>query len=988
MESTTSKKSYWLGRRPGHQGPRPISGSQGMVEKSTTGANIKLRKPIKFGTWNVRSLLQVGKLNLLENELARLSIKICGFSEVWWTGKGHFMKDTGHKVVYSGSDQKHRQGVALWLHSDIANSLISYEPISPRLICATLRATPQNITVIQVYAPTTSDNEDDQEQFYEDLQRAINKAPKRSTMVVLGDFNAKIGKCPSQLPTVGQYGLGERNDAGDTLFSFCEANSLSIVNTLFKQPARRQYTWTSPDGKHRNQIDYILVHKRWRKSITNCRTYPGSDCNSDHNLLVATFKAKFQKVENSVSTIKLDLQALKGHKGLDYAAAVSNRFEALNLLEQENTPQELWTATKEILKEEAAKHIKQPKRSKVKNWLSQEALERAAEKRYAKTYNPEKYKKLKAEVQRLVRRDKQEYIEGICGDIERESKKGNSRSLFRCLHTLTDERKVKLNMIKNSNGQVLINPIDIAGRWKEYTEELYNTADTRSQLPSSLENQREPPPLMSEIESAINGIKLGKAPGSDEIPIELIRSGGQVTKQVMHKICTEVWETGEWPEDWGSSTFIPIPKKGDISQCTNYRTISLVSHASKVLLKVILNRIQTKTEHELPDEQAGFRPGRGTRDQTTNLRIIMAKHREYNQPLYMCFIDFRKAFDSVQHEKLWWTMLDMGYPPHLVNLLAKLYKNQKAAVRVAGVVSDWFRIGKGVRQGCILSPYLFNIVSEMVMRKALHNFQGGITIGGRKISNLRYADDIVLLASSAEELQDLVNRITRAGEEYNLLINSSKTKIMALNGEPFTIKINNEELEQVNKFTYLGSIIADDSSCSADIKHRLALGNCILTKLKTLWQGHTLTLQTKVRLIKALVWSVTTYGGESWTIKKDDEKKLQAFEMKTLRRVLGISWREHKTNESIIQETGYKREFLGLIKQKKLAYAGHVMRKNNSLEKTIVQGMVPGKRNRGRPRRSWMDDITDWSGLSVENVVRTVQDRQKWRMIVQNAAKP
>src|SRR6201996_6044320 len=121
------------------------------------------------------------------------------------------------------------------------------------------------------------------------------------------------------------------------------------------------------------------------------------------------------------------------------------------------------------------------------------------------------------------------------------------------------------------------------------------------------------------------------------------------------------------------------------------------------------------------------------------LRVPMAKLREHNQPLYMCFIDFQKAFDSVQHKELWWAMLDMGYPPHLVNLLANLYKSQRASVRIAVVMSEWFSIRKGVRQWCVLSPYLFNIVSETVMRKALENFQGGISIGGRKISNLCYA---------------------------------------------------------------------------------------------------------------------------------------------------------------------------------------------------------------------------------------------------------
>lgn len=540
-------------------------------------------------------------------------------------------------------------------------------------------------------------------------------------------------------------------------------------------------------------------------------------------------------------------------------------------------------------------------------------------------------------------------------------------------------------MIKSSSGETITDPKAIAARWKEYTEELYCNNDiSNSPLPTVY--NKEPPPLRSEIVKAMETVNLRKSPGADGVPIELLRFGGNKIVDIIHRICEEVWETGEWPSEWGLSTFIPIPKKGDLLQCANYRTISLVSHASKILLKVILNRMKLKTEQEVPDEQAGFRPGRGTRDQITNLRIIMAKLREHQQPLYMCFIDFQKAFDCVQHEKLWWAMLEMGYPSHLVNLLANLYKGQKAAVRIAGELSEWFGIHKGVRQGCVLSPYLFNIISEAVMRKALERFKGGITIGGRRINNLRYADDIVLLAASQEELQDLLTRIAEVGKEYNLMINVNKTKVMSSDGQKLSISIGNTELEQVTKFPYLGSWITEDGRCKDDIKHRMALGRAVSGKLKILWKSHSLSLKTKVEVCKVLVWTVVSYGCESWTIDKESESKLHAFEMKTLRQMLGISWQEHRTNESILQETGYTRELVSNIKKKKLRYVGHVARKNDSLEKLIIEGMVEGKRRRGRPRKTWIDDVTQWTGLSIKEMIRLAKERTQWRNIVHNAA--
>ena len=168
-------------------------------------------------------------------------------------------------------------------------------------------------------------------------------------------------------------------------------------------------------------------------------------------------------------------------------------------------------------------------------------------------------------------------------------------------------------------------------------------------------------------------------------------------------ICQQIWKTQQWPQDWKTSVFIPISKKSNAKECSNYRTTALISHADKVILKILQARLQQYVNPELPDIQAGFRKARGTRDQIASIHWIIEKAREFQKNIYFCFIDYAKAFDCVDHKKLWKILKEMGISDHLTCLLRNLYAGQEATVRT-GHTTDCFQIGKGVRQVCILSP--------------------------------------------------------------------------------------------------------------------------------------------------------------------------------------------------------------------------------------------------------------------------------------------
>ena len=218
--------------------------------------------------------------------------------------------------------------------------------------------------------------------------------------------------------------------------------------------------------------------------------------------------------------------------------------------------------------------------------------------------------------------------------------------------------------------------------------------------------QLEPDILECEVKWALGSITTHKTPGGDGIPVELFQILKDDAEKVLHPICQQIWKTQQWPQDWKRSIFIPIPNKGNVKEYSNYHTISLISHTSKVMLKILQAGHQQYLNCELPDIQAGLRKGRGTKDQVANIHWIIEKVREFQKNY--SFIDCAKAFDYVDHNKLWKILQEMGIADYLTCLLRNLYGGQEATVRTGHGTTYWFQIRKGICQGCILSPCLLN----------------------------------------------------------------------------------------------------------------------------------------------------------------------------------------------------------------------------------------------------------------------------------------
>ena len=228
------------------------------------------------------------------------------------------------------------------------------------MISVCFQGKPFNITVIQVYAPTSNTEEAEVERFYEDLQALLELTPKKDVLFIIGDWNTKVGNQETSGVT-GKFGLGVQNEAGQRLIEFCQENALVIANILFQQHRRRLYTWTSPDGQYQNQIDYILYSQRWKSSIQSAKTRPGADCDSDHELLIGKFRLKLKKVGKTTRPFRYDLNQIP----YDYTVEVRNRFKGLDLIDR--VPEELWKEVCNVVQEAAIKTIHKKKKCKRQN---------------------------------------------------------------------------------------------------------------------------------------------------------------------------------------------------------------------------------------------------------------------------------------------------------------------------------------------------------------------------------------------------------------------------------------------------------------------------------------------------------------------------------------------------------------------------------------------------------------------------------------------
>ena len=421
---------------------------------------------------------------------------------------------------------------------------------------------------------------------------------------------------------------------------------------------------------------------------------------------------------------------------------------------------------------------------------------------------------------------------------------------------------------------------------------------------------------------------------------------------------------------------------------------SLLSIAAKVYNKILLNRIRDEVDPILRKNQAGFRPGRSCAQQIHILRRVLEGFRDYQLPLVVTFIDFKKAFDSINRKVMFAVLRHYGIPEAVVNAISVLYKNSKSAVMVDGGLSDPFDVTTGVLQGDVLAPFLFVVLVDYLLKKATSQLDSGVVTHPRRsrrhpaksLNDLDFADDIALLESSISRAQAQLTKTAEAVADLGLVISAPKTEYMTVNCNPQpALQVYGDPINHVSDFRYLGSMVASGSS---DLKRWKSLAWCAFWKLEQLWKSPHISISTKVKLFNTTCVTILLYGCESWVISQDMENKINAFATSCYRVMLNIKRIDHVLNNTVYSMTNTV-PLIHLVRHRQLKFLGHILRMSKEEPARRYALYIPtiGKRRPGRPHTSYLNYVQRLLGdnegaMQEQQIAAFADDRRAWRNLV------
>lgn len=900
----------------------------------------------------MRSLSSTERYLQLTYALDNIDFDVLGLSEMKRDGC-NIEEYEKYILCYVGKT-KGLHGVGFLIKKEHKHKIRSFMGISERVALLQLKIEQLRISIIQAYAPTEASEKDEIQIFYNDIEKAHNLADER--LIVMGDFNAKVGQPKKEENLcMGSYGYGERNKRGQQLIDYALEHKLSIMNTFFKKKEKKRWTWLSPNQKIKNEIDFIMTNKP--RMITNIEVLNQVNFSSDHRLLRATLTLTQQrKSRKNFKTIRKSIKTVNEIE--KYINCLKVNLEDINssLLEDVQTYYDI--LEEKILRSLDSNRDTQKKQHIILSEQTKKLISKRSELIWTKNKNIQQKKQLAQlfkTTNRLIKLDYTKHREEII------SRNLNTyRSAKRAYKEMTLQKKW-IQKLKNSSKETKTRK-DVIDHATHFYRELYRKEEN-DEIDSRQDKKGSVVKLIEEYEiyAHIKALKNEKSPGPDGLANEYLKLGVPILLKHLTILFNRILDAETVPKQWCTSDIILIYKKGNPLDIENYRPISLLASAYKLFTSIILRRISENIDASQPVEQAGFRSGYNTIDHIQTAEQLIEKFNEYNKPLYIAFVDYSKAFDSISHASIWNALKISNVEDKYINIIKYIYSNSTSRVKLERR-GDVIKIERGVRQGDPLSPKLFISVLENVFRQ-LKWTKFGINIDGRRLNHLRFADDIIIFAETAKHLQDMLSTLNQESENVGLQMNRIKTKVMT-NSFKTPINLKGNTIEYVKSYIYLGKQISfRKNNNEEETERRINITWKKFWSYKEILKGK-YNMKIKRTVMDTCLLPCLLYGCQTWTYTNKIKQRITTTQRAMERSILKINKRHKIKNETIRHKTKILDALTHALKLK-WQWAGHISRYIDSrwtLLTTRWKGPIGGKRNVGRPIKRWTDDLIKIAG--------------------------